>query len=108
MPFRFLAAKAHEFKEHDWGAADMSRVIDTLYYKLQELQENPSLILDENFMMNIFEEYQNELPPFKENWDLMYNKKKMKVVSRTDGSSVVHYCTIISVNVSSIQQKNLM
>jgi hypothetical protein len=42
-------------------------------------------------MMNIFEEYRNELPPFKDYWELMYDKKQMKVVCRTDGSSVVHY-----------------
>ena len=62
-----------------------------MYYKLQELQENPSLILEKIFMINFFEEYQNELPPFKEYGDLMYDKKKMKAVSCTDGSSVVHY-----------------
>jgi hypothetical protein len=62
-----------------------------LYSKLQNLQENQSLILDENFMMNIFEDYQNKLPPFKEYWELMNHKKQMKVVCRTDGSSVVHY-----------------
>jgi hypothetical protein len=42
-------------------------------------------------MMNIFEEYCNELPPFKDYGELMYDKKQMKVVCRTDGTSVVHY-----------------
>jgi hypothetical protein len=91
MPFRYLAGKTHEFKRYGWGAADMSRVIDTLYIKLREIHENPSLVLNENFMMNIFEEYRNKLPPFKDYWELMYDKKQMKVVCHTDGSSVVHY-----------------
>jgi hypothetical protein len=69
----------------------MSWVIDTLYYKLQDLQDSPSMILDENVMMHIFDEYLEALPPFKEYWHLMYNKKQMKVVCHTDGSSVVHY-----------------
>eukprot|EP00956_Cyclotella_meneghiniana_P030815 scaffold78775_cov36-Cyclotella_meneghiniana.AAC.2 len=80
MPFRFLAGKSHQFAEHGWSAADMSRVIDTLHSKLNDIHKNPSLILNENFMMNIFQQYRNELPPFEEYW-----------VSRTDGTSVVHY-----------------
>eukprot|EP00956_Cyclotella_meneghiniana_P023299 scaffold45195_cov78-Cyclotella_meneghiniana.AAC.1 len=91
MPFRYLAGKSHQFRKHGWGAADMSRVIDTLYSKLEDIKESPSLILDETFMMNIFEEYRNELPPFKEYWELMYHRKQMRVVCRTDGTSVVHY-----------------
>ena len=91
MPFRYLAGKSHQFRKYGWGAADMSLVIDTLYSKLQDLQDNPSLILDESFMMNIFEEYRDKLPPFKEYWEMMYQRKQMKVVSRTDGTSVVHY-----------------
>eukprot|EP00956_Cyclotella_meneghiniana_P045382 scaffold365624_cov146-Cyclotella_meneghiniana.AAC.1 len=91
MPFRYLAGKSHQFRKHGWGAADMSRVIDTLYSKLEDIKESPSLILDETFMMNIFEDYRNELPPFQEYWDLMYNRKQMRVVCRTDGTSVVHY-----------------
>ena len=52
---------------------------------------DPSLILKETFMVNIFQQYRNELPPFGEYWQLIYHKKQMKVVSRTDGTSVVHY-----------------
>ena len=81
MPFHYLAGKAHEFKKYEWGAADMSRVVDTLYCKLNELKTNPDLILDDTFMMNIFSEYHNELPPFNEYWDLIYNRKQMKVIA---------------------------
>eukprot|EP00956_Cyclotella_meneghiniana_P013362 scaffold19250_cov21-Cyclotella_meneghiniana.AAC.1 len=55
------------------------------YFKLENVKESPSLILHENFMMNIFENYRNGLPPFKEYLDLMYHKKQMRVVCRTDG-----------------------
>lgn len=69
----------------------MSRVIDTLQSKLNELKEDPSLFLNETFMMNIFQQYHNKLPPLKEYWQLIFHRKQMKVVSRTDGTSVVHY-----------------
>jgi hypothetical protein len=42
-------------------------------------------------MMNVFREYLDELPPFKEYWGVMFEKKRMLVVARKskDGSKVV-------------------
>ena len=80
MPFRWLAGKTHELKAYGldfgWGAMSMSRVIDTLYEKMTELYKLPSLILDDDFMMNIFSEYLQELPPFEEYWKLTFEKKR--------------------------------
>eukprot|EP00956_Cyclotella_meneghiniana_P021743 scaffold40045_cov23-Cyclotella_meneghiniana.AAC.2 len=58
------------------------------YSKLEDIKESSSLILDESFMMNIFENYRNELPPFKEYWELMYHMKQMRVVCHTNDTSV--------------------
>ena len=96
MPFRWLAGKTHELKAYGldfgWGAMSMSRVIDTLYEKMTKLYESLSLILDDDFMMNIFSEYLQELPPFEEYWKLTFEKKQMSVVarSRKDGTKIVH------------------
>jgi hypothetical protein len=91
MPFRYLAGKTHEFKMYNWGAADVSRVINTLYGATQKLKKDPELLLDPLFMMNIFTCYQDQLPPFKEYWDLMFKSKAMKVINKQDGTKVVHY-----------------
>jgi hypothetical protein len=74
------------------GPTAMSRVIDTLYDKMKTISERMNLIEDDSFMMNIFEEYLEELQPFKEYWILMFEKKRMSVVvwSSKDGSKVVH------------------
>jgi hypothetical protein len=64
MPFRYLARKSHEFKQYGWGSADMGRVLDTLYNHMQTLHHEPTLILDQSFMMDIFKQYREELPPF--------------------------------------------
>lgn len=58
MPFRWGSNVG-------WGAMSMSRVIDTLYDKMNELYTTPSLIVDDEFMMCIFNEYVEELPTFK-------------------------------------------
>jgi hypothetical protein len=94
MPFRFLAGKTHKFAEYNWCTADMSRVIDTLYDALNEIKEDPGLILDPLFMMNIFKEYREKLPPFKEYRELTFKKKQMQVVARQDGTKVVYFARL--------------
>jgi hypothetical protein len=46
-------------------------------------------------MMDIFQEYQEELPPFNEYWKTLFKKKQMRVISRKDGSKVVHYARLV-------------
>ena len=94
MPFRFLAGKTHEFKECGWGPMSMGRVIDTLEKNMVSIVRDPRLILDEDFMMGMFDEYMYEIKPFKEYVDLLYEKKKMslisRIVARKSKSKVVH------------------
>ena len=41
-------------------------------------------------MMNLFSEYANELPPFKDYLQLMFNNRRMIVNNRTTGMRVAH------------------
>jgi hypothetical protein len=79
-PFCWLAGKTHELKEYGtdfgWGAMLMSRVIDTLYEKMNELHKSPSLIVEDDFIMSIFNEYHLELPPFGEYWKVTFEKSR--------------------------------
>ena len=74
----------------------MGRVLDMLYNNMQTLRHDPSLILDQSFMMDIFKQYQKELPPFHKYWEIIFKKKQMKVISRKDGSKVVHYTRLLN------------
>jgi hypothetical protein len=74
MPFRYLAGKSDKFKQYGWGAADMGRVLDTLNDNMQTLHHEPTLILDQSFMMDIFKQYREELPPFHEYWEIIFKK----------------------------------
>jgi hypothetical protein len=85
--------KTHELQHcNDWGPMSMSRVIDTFHKKMRQLFASLHLIEDENFMMNIFSEYLSELSPFREYWEVIFEKKQMSVVARCwkDGVKVVH------------------
>ena len=94
MPFRWLAGKTHELQEHNWGPMSMGRVLDTLEAKLSKIKRDPSLILNEDFMMGIFQEYLDELPEFKDYWDATFKDRQMAVISRKSGTKVVHYARL--------------
>ena len=94
MPFRWLAGKTHELQEHNWGPMSMGRVLDTLEAKLSKIKRDPNLILNEDFMMGIFQEYLDELPEFKDYWDATFKDRQMAVISRKSGTKVVHYARL--------------
>ena len=52
---------------------------------MMELEAEPKLILDEEFIMGMFREYIDELPSMKEYWTLMFEKKKLKVIASESG-----------------------
>ena len=58
MPFQYLAGKSHKFKQYGWGAADMGQVLNMLYNNMETLHHEPTLILEESFMMDMFNQYQ--------------------------------------------------
>ena len=60
----------------------MARLIDTLREKVNAISDKPELILNEQFIIVIFKEYCEELPPFQAYWDEMFNKKQMSVVAQ--------------------------
>jgi hypothetical protein len=68
---------------------DVGRTLDTLDAKLKEISKNPKLILNERFMMNIFEEFRDELPPFVEYWNDQFTQRKISPVSKKSGAKVV-------------------
>ena len=66
IPFRWIAAKSHTLKQYNWGARSMGRVLDILEMKLDEIHNNCDLIVNMEYMMGLFQELVDELPPFKE------------------------------------------
>jgi hypothetical protein len=71
-----LAGKTHELARYDWVPMLMGRVIDTLNDAIGEIHKTPALILDEKYLMAIFDEYLHELPPFKKYWVNCYQRDR--------------------------------
>ena len=73
IPICWLEGKTHKFKdvpvggppEEQWCTRSMGRVLDTPHKKLGEIIVFTSLFLREQYMINLFSRYANELPPFK-------------------------------------------
>ena len=68
----------------------MGRVLDTLHEKLGEITAFPSIFLSEQYMMNLFSEYANEIQPFKDYLQLMFNDRRMMVKNRNKDMQVAH------------------
>jgi hypothetical protein len=66
VPMRWLAGKTHELAHRGWGERSMGRAIDLLHAAFTDILEEPSLLLDYEFVMNIFQPLYNDLPEFEE------------------------------------------
>ena len=84
IEFRWLAGRTHELLEHPvgkppekrWGALLMGRVADHVIHVLKEIIADPSLFVSEEYMMNIYSLFLDELPPFKQYWKNLFGKQE--------------------------------
>ena len=91
MPLRWLAGCTHKLGVYDWGPFSMGRAIDSLKDKMNLMVDDPSLILNKNWMMDMWKPFSNELPPFEKYLNETFNKRQMKVIARKSGANVVQY-----------------
>jgi hypothetical protein len=84
-----MSGKTQELRQYGWGPMNMGQVIDTLYEKMVELSDKPRLILDEDFMIGIFADYHEKLPPFNKYWNYLFNTKRSSIVARQSGTKEV-------------------
>ncbi len=65
LPMRWLAAKTPELGQWGWGPISNGNAIDTFPEKMMDIVNDPTKILDEDFMMSMFSKYLDMLPPFR-------------------------------------------
>ena len=65
VPMQWLAAKKPELGKWGWGPIPNGDAIDTLREKMMDFIDNPSKVLNKDFMMNIFWKYIEALPCFR-------------------------------------------
>jgi hypothetical protein len=79
VPMRWLAGKTHELAHRGWGERLMGRAIDLLHVAFSKVQEDPSLLLDYDFIMNIFEPLYGDLPELEEFLEFYREDKRVNV-----------------------------
>ena len=80
MPLRWLAANCGDLGEYGFGVADMATVVDLMDEAFFEMVNNGEKVLDEDFMMDIFKNLKEKLPPLQEYLDFMFEDRQGCVV----------------------------
>ena len=82
VPFRWLAGNSHTLSEYGWSVRSMGRAVDIIFDSMTMLANEPEKLIDESFMMHIFDPLINELPPLKDYLHYYYNDKKSYKIVR--------------------------
>ena len=90
LPMHWLAAKTPELGQWGWGPISNGNAIDNFREKMMDIVNDPTKILDEDFMMSMFSKYLDTLPPFRKYWDHLIEKKQMVVVASESGAKALH------------------
>ena len=94
LPMRWLAAKTPELAEWGWGPISNGDAVDTLRERMMDIVADPTKVLSEDFMMNMFIKYVDALPPFKEYWEHLYENKRMRVMAAESGATVLQFAEL--------------
>jgi hypothetical protein len=80
VPLRWLSGNTHLLMGYGWGERDMGRAVQLLYNAFQSIQDDGSLLLDHDYIMNIFSPLYVDIPPFQEYLDYYLREKEGNVV----------------------------
>jgi len=61
---------------------------------MMDIVDNPTKVLSETFIMNVFIKYVDVLPPFKEYWEHSYENKRMRVMVAKSGATVLQFAEL--------------
>ena len=88
VPVRWISGKTHTLQNHGWGARSMGLVLDILETKLDEIRQDGGLILNQGYMLGLFDTIVEDLTPFQEFLEHMYEKKRMYTVEKSSTKKV--------------------
>eukprot|EP00956_Cyclotella_meneghiniana_P030608 scaffold77601_cov18-Cyclotella_meneghiniana.AAC.1 len=66
VPLRWLAGNTHKLAHRNWGERSMGKALDLLHEAFVKIRSDPSLLLKETFIMNIFKPLYAQLPELKD------------------------------------------
>ena len=72
---RWLSGNVEDLAKWDFGVLDMGDVVDTLEAAMEEIAGDGKLMLNEDFVMNIFSKFQEKIDPFDEYLAYIFEEK---------------------------------
>jgi hypothetical protein len=81
LPTRWLAGKTQDLADYDFGYYDMGLALDLMETSFESIIDEPELILDEDFMMGIFNCISESVDPFQAYLSYMFEEKLSPNVS---------------------------
>ncbi len=76
IPTRWLAGNCQEMKDSDFGVFDMSCTVDLMESAFEKIALDGSLLIDEKFMMNIFDPIVSKLDNFARHLQYIFEEKE--------------------------------
>ena len=84
MPMRWLAGNCVELKDYNFGVADMPEALDLMDVAFGKVADDGDLLLDEDFMMGMFEPLLSKINPFQDYMTYMFDEKRANLVGSND------------------------
>ena len=66
LPLRWIAVNCGDLGKYGFVVVDMPKAVDLMDKAFAEITKDGNLMLDDDFMMNIFEPLAKKIKPFKE------------------------------------------
>ena len=90
LPLRWLVGHCGDLADYGFGVADMSEALDMMDSAFEEIVADGELMLDEDFMMGIFNPLQEKIRPFKDYMEYMFEGKLSAPIGCIDNK--IRYC----------------
>ena len=76
MPLRWLAGNCSDLYQHNFGVADVAYFVDIIDKAFYEVLIDREKLIDEDFIMGIFDVITKKLPPLQDYLNFMFENKQ--------------------------------
>ena len=76
LPLRWIYGNCGDLGKYLFGVAYMTKAVDLMYKAFAGITKDGHLILDDDFMMNIFEPLEKKIKPLKEYLTYMFEERQ--------------------------------
>ncbi len=80
LPMRCLAGNVQDLAEHDFSYYDLGKVLDLMEDRFEEISKDGTLLLNEDYMMDMFSDFADKVDSFADCLQFMFTEKLNKAV----------------------------